>query len=300
MFSDPANVQKITDWPVPACVTDGPAVLGMGNYYRQFIQNCSKKIQSLIQLTKKEKSFECTEECKNAFDLLKEVLTDPDIMAYPMHAGEFILDTDTSLDTVGAILSQVQNGAEWVIAYGSRTLSKQEQNYCLTDCKLLAAHFFMEYYKLYMLGRHFVVQTAHQALKWLYSLQERKDRIAWWLQALSAYQFAIEYHPGNKHGNADGIFQMCPNPLECKCPLLEEEEVLKCGLCKTCCRRASTMDSTLIDSEGLLQAQKIQVWEEVLPTFDNPAVWVQTHSQTKSMEAKSAPTQVEHPEQSKQ
>ena len=79
----------------------------MGNYYRWFIQNYPKKMQPLIKLTKKDKSFEWTEECQNAFDLLKEGLTGPDIMTYPMDVDEFILDTDASLDTVGAILSQV-------------------------------------------------------------------------------------------------------------------------------------------------------------------------------------------------
>ena len=72
-------------------------------------------------------------------------------MAYPTDQWEFILDTDASLDTVGAILSQVQDGVEHVIAYGSRTLSKPEQNYCVMDPELLAVRFFMEYYKHYSL-----------------------------------------------------------------------------------------------------------------------------------------------------
>ena len=58
------------------------------------------------------------------------------------------------------------------------------------------------------------------------------------------------------------------------------------------------MDSTLMDSEGLLWGQRIQIQEEVLPAFDNPVVWV--HSQTKSVEAESAPNQREHSGQSKQ
>ena len=168
-------------------------------------------------------------------------------MAYPMDNGEFILYTNTSLDTVGTILSQVQNGVECVIAYGSRTLSKPEQNYCVTDQELLAVRFFMEYYKHYLLGRQFVARTDHQALKWLYSLRKPKDRIARWLETLSAYQFSIEYWPGNKHGNAHTMSRRCPNPQECKCPLLEEE-ILKCSPCQKCCRRAETMDSTLMDS----------------------------------------------------
>ena len=63
----------------------------------------------------------------------------------------------------------------------------------MTDQELLAAGFFMEYYKHYLLGRRFVAQTNHQAPRWLYSLREPKDRIARWLETLSAYQFSIEY-----------------------------------------------------------------------------------------------------------
>ena len=133
ILPDPDNVEKIKTWPVPTCVTDVWAILGMGNYYWQFIKDYSKKMQSLIQLTKKDKSFEWTTACQMSFDQLKKALTGPDRMAYPTDDGEFILDTDAILDTVGAVLSQVQDGEEHAVAYGSRTLSKPEQNYCMTD-----------------------------------------------------------------------------------------------------------------------------------------------------------------------
>ena len=38
--------------------------------------------------------------------------------------GQFVLDTDASDYAIGAVLSQVQNWVERVIAYGSRALSK--------------------------------------------------------------------------------------------------------------------------------------------------------------------------------
>ena len=234
VLPDPGNVEKVTTWPVLTCATDVQAVLGFGNYYWRFIRDYSKKMQPLIKLTKKDQSFEWTDECQKSFDQLKEELIGPDIMAYPTDHGEFILDTDASLDTVGAIFSQLQDGVEHVIAYGSRTLSKPEQNYCVTDQEFLGVRFFMEYYKHYFLGRWFVAQMDHQALRWLYSLREPKDRIARWLETLSAYQFSIEYRPGHKQGNADVMSRRCPNPQECKCPLLEEE-VLKCGPCWKCC-----------------------------------------------------------------
>ena len=252
------------------------AILGMGNYYRIFIKDYSKKIQPLIQLTKKDKSFEWTAECQKSFDQLKEALTGPDILAYPTDDGEFILDTDTSLDMVGAILSQVQDGVECVIAYGSRTLSKPEQIYCVTDRELLAVRFFMKYYKHYLLERQFLARTDNQALKWLSSLKEPKDRIARWLETLSAYQFSIEYWPGNKHGNANAMFWRCPNPEECKCLLLEEE-ILKCSPCQKCHQKAETMDSTIMDSQGSLRSMQVQ--------GDEPVCMVQTHSQTKGQQA---------------
>ena len=50
-----------------------------------------------------------------------------------------MLDTDPSDMGIGAILSHVQdNGGEVVIANASRSLSRQEQRYCVTRCELLA------------------------------------------------------------------------------------------------------------------------------------------------------------------
>ena len=74
---DPDNIEKITTWPVPTCVTDVQAKLGMANYYQRFIKDYSKKMQPLIQLIKKDKSFEWTAECQKSFDQLKEALTGP-------------------------------------------------------------------------------------------------------------------------------------------------------------------------------------------------------------------------------
>ena len=77
----------------------------------------------------------------------------PDITAFPCDAGTFILDTDACDVGIGAVLSQVQDGVERVIAYASRSLNRAERNYCVTDKELLAVRYFVEYFRHYLLGR---------------------------------------------------------------------------------------------------------------------------------------------------
>ena len=63
----------------------------------------------------------------------------------------------------------------------------------MTDQELLVVKYFMEYYKHYLLGWHFRVCLDDEALKWLFGLKEPKHRIARWIEALSEFDFEVEY-----------------------------------------------------------------------------------------------------------
>lgn len=62
---------------------------------------------------------------------MKKRLTSPPVLSLPSD-GQFLLDTDASDTTIGAVLSQRQGEFERVLAYGSRRLSTAE-NYCVTQ-----------------------------------------------------------------------------------------------------------------------------------------------------------------------
>ena len=64
-----------------------------------------------------------------AFDTLKEKLSSPPVLAYADFKEPFIVLTDASLEGLGAILYQEQEGKERVIAYASRGLRNSEKNY---------------------------------------------------------------------------------------------------------------------------------------------------------------------------
>ena len=56
--------------------------------------------------------------------------------------------------------------------------------------------------------------------------------------------YSIEYRPGRQHGNADGLSR-CPNPRDCQCPSDSSDQILKCGPCNKCKKRAIDMQSDL-------------------------------------------------------
>jgi hypothetical protein len=143
----------------------------------------------LTSLQKKGHRFVWTAECHTSFEKLKDALTSSPILAMPNESGTFILDTDASDKAIGAVLSQVQNDNEKVIAYAGRTLKQNEINYCITRKELLAVVVFLKQFRQYLLGRHFVVRTDHSALTWLKRTSEPIGQNARWLELLEEYSF---------------------------------------------------------------------------------------------------------------
>ena len=72
--------------------------------------NYSKEALPLIGLTKKDVDFVWSEKQQIAFDHLKDQLRQAPIMALPCDTDGYILDTDAPQDTIGAVLSQMQDG----------------------------------------------------------------------------------------------------------------------------------------------------------------------------------------------
>ena len=83
----------------------------------------------------------------------------------------FILDTDASNVAIGAELLQVRDGVERTIAYGSHILTPAQRKYYTTWKELLAVVTFLNQFRLYLLGKPFVVRTDHNSLTWLMSFK---------------------------------------------------------------------------------------------------------------------------------
>ena len=106
--TDPEKVEAVRSWATPTSVKDVCSFVGLCSYYRRFIPGFSDVAHPLFQCA--EKPFAWTPEAEEAFQVLKQALTEASILSYPTPDGDFVLDTDASLTEVGAVLSQLQDG----------------------------------------------------------------------------------------------------------------------------------------------------------------------------------------------
>ena len=165
------------------------------------------------ELTKKGQVFRWTEECQDAFDKLKQQIVQHVILSLPKsEGGDYILDTDASDYAIGAVLSQMQDGVEKVLAFGSRCLSSAEKNYCVTRKELLAVVYFMEYYKHYLVGRRVVVRSDHGSLRWLKNLRNPSGQVARWIEKLAPFDWKIIHRAGRLHNNC--LLYTSPSPRD--------------------------------------------------------------------------------------
>ena len=162
--TDPDKIKAVTEWPQPTTVIEVRSFLGFVSYYRRFIPNFSKVAKSLNQLLqnlegtpsqKKKFKVHWGPEQQAAFEALQRLCTESPVLAYADFKAPFILHTDASGEGLGAVLYQVQEGGQRVIAYASRSLSKSEKNYPVHKLEFLALKWAItDKFHEYLYGSH--------------------------------------------------------------------------------------------------------------------------------------------------
>ena len=201
----PEKCAAIQEFPTPKKVKHVRSFLGLAGYYRKFIKDFSKIAGPLIQLNKKDEPFLWTTECENAFQTLKEKLTSPPILAYPNYQDPYILQTDASGESIGMVLSQIQEDKERVIAFAGKRLTPAEKNYSTTEMEAVAVIEGLKHFDPYLRGSQVTIVTDHAARTWLLSQKEPKGRIARWICYLQQFNYTIQHKSGKKHLNADAL-----------------------------------------------------------------------------------------------
>ena len=95
-----------------------------------------------------------------------------------------------------------------MIGYASRVLTKAEANYSTTEREALAVIYGITYFRQYLHGQRFTVQTDHGALCYLINLKNPSGRLMRWSLLLQDFDFTICYKSGKRHTDVDSLSRM--------------------------------------------------------------------------------------------
>ncbi|KAK7915620.1 hypothetical protein WMY93_011381 [Mugilogobius chulae] len=186
-------------------------VISEAGYYQRFISGFSKIALPLNALThgiahEKTAPVTWSSDCQQAFDQLKKALINAPVLAYADFSLPFRLYTDASFEGLGAVLAQVQDGKERVIAYASRSLQpaeRNDQNYSSFKLELLALKWAVtDKFKDYLYGAEFIVFTDNNPLVHLDTarLGAVEQR---WVAQLANFNYTLKYRPGTQNRNRE-------------------------------------------------------------------------------------------------
>ena len=177
--TSPRLVEAVQQFPVPKSAHDVRRFLGLSSYYRKFILNFARPLH---QLTYKNAQFVWTPDCQGAFEELKKRLTTPPVLAYPCFQRDFVLETDASIDGIGAVLGQYQDDKNLhPVSYASRALSQSERNYGITELETLAVVWAVSHFRHFLYGKRVTVFTDHTAVRAVLETPNPTGKHArWW------------------------------------------------------------------------------------------------------------------------
>ncbi len=233
--TDPDKVRAIDDITEQDLMEDGSDIpsqtklrsfLGMVVFYQQYIEGCSRIGRPLFALTsgmrkprhakgqkrttagRKLTSLDWTQECRDAFNALKQALLGRVVLAHPNFDKPFLLSVDASSNGLGAVLSQVAEGEEVArpIAFASKSLNYAQSKYPAHRLEFFALKWAVcEKFSHWLRGQQFSVWTDNNPLTYILTKPKLDACEQRWVAKLAPYNFDIKYIPGPKNVVADAL-----------------------------------------------------------------------------------------------
>lgn len=213
LCTDPDKISAMVNYPRPTTSTEVKRFVGLCSWYRRFIKDFStllSPINDLLKGKKKKEAISWTPAAEASFHKIKQALVSAPILSQPDFSQPFSIQCDASDTGLGGVLTQVLDGSEKVIAYASRSLSRTERNYSVTERECLAVIFSIEKFRPYVEGTKFQVITDHYSLLWLSNLKNPTGKLARWSMRLRQHNFDLVHRKGANNVVPDALSRMFP------------------------------------------------------------------------------------------
>lgn len=259
---DPGKVAAVQKMLPPKDVGEVQSFLGFVGFHRKFIQDFASIAQPLHELLRQPKKrkgkarqvaeFTWGDRQQVAFETLISKLCSAPVLGYADFSQSFLLHVDASQRGLGAVLMQIQDGKQRVIAYASRSLSRSEEHYPAHKLEFLALKWAVtEKFHDYLYGNHFDVMTDNNPLTYVMTSAKLDATGQRWVAALSSYDFSLSYLAGSKNLSADYLSRNVQDTEQ-----KQSEDVVK-ALLQSCLTQhpwvqSLNVEESCVDSCGLL------------------------------------------------
>jgi len=180
----------------------------MAGYYRSFCKNFSTVVASLTSLLSPVNSFVWTEDCQNAFEAVKDMLSSAPVLAAPNFDRSFKLEVDASAVGAGAVLLQEDDaGVDHPVCYFSKKFNKQQKNYSVIEKETLELLLALQFFEVYLgsSSAPIVVYTDHNPLVFLTIMYNKNQRLMRWSLVVQGYNIDIKHKKGSENVLADAL-----------------------------------------------------------------------------------------------
>ena len=210
---DTDGLKGIAEIEPPATYTQVQKFLGMTGFFRRFIKGYARISKPLNDLLQGENSklkshpVGLPPDALAAFQELKIKCLMVPVLAFTDFKKPFLLETDASIEGLGAVLSQKQDDGHYhPIAYASRGLKGGELKYHSSKLEFLALKWAVtEQFREYLQYQPFLVHTDNNPLTYIMTMPNLDAVGHRWVAAMAGYNFEIEYVCGMDNKVADTL-----------------------------------------------------------------------------------------------
>lgn len=217
-----SSVEAINNFKRPDCIRKVRQFLGSSSFFRKHIKNYAEITLPLTNLIKdynKNNKFKWDEKCEDAFNKIKQLLTNPPLLAHWNDDWESVIYVDSSNYAMGASLLQINPETNNLhpIAYLSKKYTDTQARYANAEREMLGLVYAVNYWREFTLGRKTTVYTDCQALIHYQNFKNTSSRLNRLALSLVDYDITVKYKKGTSNLLADSLSR---NPTD---DILEED-----------------------------------------------------------------------------
>ena len=191
---DESKLQAILKLDVPDDRQKLERFLGLVNYLAKFAPNLAELTAPLRKLLKKEAEFFWDQPQTEAFEKIKQVITQSPVLGYYNPNLPLVLEVDASKYGIGCCLMQ----EEGPIAFASKSFTQTEVGYAQIEKELLAIVFGLKRWNQFTYGRHVIVHSDHKPISAIMKkpLSAAPPRLMRMLLQLQKYNIEVLHKSG--------------------------------------------------------------------------------------------------------